>query len=535
MTTATSAGSAFALRDFQQAASQAVLDEWAKRTRRVLITLPTGTGKTLVAAHLIAQRPGRSLTVVHRDELISQTLDKLRLVGGFGDFDLGVVKADRDDVDARHVVASIQTLQHRRRLERLGDGFTTVWVDEAHHSVAGSDLQVLEHLGCFDHDGPLVLGTTATPDRLDKLGLEHVFETIAYEAGLLDMIRRGYLTDLRALRITLDLDLDRVHRRGDDFVESELADALEGAGAPRHAAAAVAEHAADRKGVLFAASVKLAQETAAALRAVGIASEALDGDTPIDQRRGVLQRLRTGQTRVVANCQVLTEGFDEPSIDCIVMARPTQSRGLFQQCIGRGLRPYPGKSDCLVIDLVGNSARHHLVSVASLVGLDPGEVAEHGVVRADADDRERRDHAARDGRLVASPVDLLGPRELVWTSIQNAHVLSLGDDGWVGIEQVDGGSWQVLQHPGRDFGARLHVLQTDLDFGYAMGLAEDLARRSVPEVLRTRDTRWRSRPPTERRAAFFARKGWALPGSDGEAADIQNHYFARLAWSRARR
>jgi hypothetical protein len=240
----------------------------------------------------------------------------------------------------------------------------------------------------------------------------------------------------------------------------------------------------------------------------------------------------------VANCQVLTEGFDEPSIEAIALARPTQSRGLFQQMIGRGLRPYPGKADCLVIDLVGNSKRHELVSVASLLGLNPRVVAEHGVLEADEIDRarrERRENVVQDGRLVANAIDLLGRRELVWTSVGAAHVLGLGDDGWVGIEAVDDGTWRVLHHPGRHFGVRLSVVQSNLDFGYAMGLAEDMARRSVPHVLRARDTRWRSRPPTERRRAYFAHKGWAVPTTDGEAADFQNQYFARLAWSRARR
>jgi superfamily II DNA or RNA helicase len=530
--------SSIALRDFQKAACAAVANAWATGIRRVLLAMPTGSGKTVIGSHVLAHRPGRSLTLVHREELVPQTLDKLRRVGGFPDFELGVVKAERDDVSARHVVASIQTLQHRRRLERLGVEFATLWIDEAHHAVADSYVQVLDWLGCFDGCGPVVLGTTATPDRLDGVGLDRVFQTIAYEVGLLDMIRRGYLTDIRALRVTLDLDLDAVHRRGGDFVESELADALEGAGAPRHAAAAYAEHARDRKGVLFAASVKLAHETSAALNAVGIASEALDGTTPLELRRAILHLLRTGDTRVVANCQVLTEGFDEPSINAIALARPTQSRALYQQMIGRGLRPYPGKGDCLVIDLIGNSSRHALISVASLLGLDPCEVDEQGVLGADERARARRELReldVPDGRLVASAVDLLGRRELVWTSLPDAHVLSLGDDGWVGIEQDVDNTWQLLEHAGRDFGTRLRVLQSGLDFGYAMGLAEDMARRAVPGVLRDRGTRWRSKPPTERRAAFFARKGWLLPTTDGAAADIQNQYFARLAWQRARR
>jgi superfamily II DNA or RNA helicase len=157
---------------------------------------------------VIRRRGGCSLTLVHHDELVTQSLDKFALIGLDN---VGVVKARRDDIGAQHIIASLQTLAHERRRQRLSGNFATVWVDEAHHAPAATYMAVLDELGCFDAEGPALFGTTATPDRLDKLGLEHIFDQIVYEIGLLPMIRQGFLSDVIALRVVLPIDLDSVH------------------------------------------------------------------------------------------------------------------------------------------------------------------------------------------------------------------------------------------------------------------------------------------------------------------------------------
>jgi superfamily II DNA or RNA helicase len=503
---------------------------------RALGVAPTGIGKTVIAVSVIREQGGRSLTLVHRDELVEQTLDKMRMIG-LGD--LGVVKAERDETGARHVVASIQTLAHERRRHRLGADFDLVWVDEAHHSAAPTYLAVLDQLGCFDEEGPGLFGTTATPDRLDTLGLEHIFDRIAFNIPLLAMIRQGYLADIRALRVVLPVDLDQVHTRGGDLVDSELAAAYERVDGPRLIADAYAEHARERKAALFVPGVALAHATAAALCALGITAEAVDGAMPLEHRRAILRRLHDGCTRVVPNCQVLTEGWDEPSVDCIALARPTRSRALYQQMIGRGLRLYPGKTDCLVLDLVGASDRHELVSVASLLGLDPRAVAQHGVIAADEEREQAAARRQRDGLLRgqahAAEIDLLGRREIAWASVDDVHLLSLGiDNGWVAIEPTSSDRWRVLRL-GRDWGSAAHIVADDLDFGFALGHAEDLARRLLPQVLRSRDAAWRQEPPSPKQADQYARRGWVLPATRGEAIDYANRQYARWAWMKARR
>ncbi len=333
----TALSTSFALRPYQQAGLESIEKAFARGARRQLLVWPTGAGKTILFAVVIVRRGGRALVLVHRDELVRQTLDKLQLVAP--DLRVGVVKAERNDIDAQVVVASVQTLSRASRLQQLDRAdFDTVVVDESQHAVADTYQLVIDHTTGGE---PLLLGVTATPDRLDKLGFQSVFDEIVHQVGLLELMAQGYLADLRALRITLHVDFDHISRRGGDLADGELADALELANAPRHIAAAYAEHASDRSGVVFVPTVALAYETTAALNAAGIVTEALDGTTPSDERRAILRRLGDGTTQVVANCMVLTEGFDEPRIDCIVVGRPTQSRALFQQMIGRGLRPYP--------------------------------------------------------------------------------------------------------------------------------------------------------------------------------------------------
>src|ERR671919_2596176 len=255
---------ALALRPYQEESIQAINAAHEEGTTRPLIALPTGTGKTIIFAHLIAQRVGRSLVLAHRDELIRQAADKLLMVNP--DFNLGVVKAGENEVGAPVVVASVQTLSRPNRLAQVCADFPLVIVDEAHHSVADTYMRVLEHLGCLADDGPLTVGFTATPERGDKAGLGQVWDKIVYQKTLLEMILAGYLCDLRAVRVTLRADLDQVHTCHGDFIDSELESALLNADAPQHVVAAYQEHAANRKALVFTPTVKVAYAMAEAFQ-----------------------------------------------------------------------------------------------------------------------------------------------------------------------------------------------------------------------------------------------------------------------------
>jgi superfamily II DNA or RNA helicase len=508
-------------RPYQHEAVAALLAAAARGVQRPLLVLPTGTGKTIIFALLVQRRGGRALILAHRDELIQQAVDKLSLVDPT--MLLGVVQAERDELTAPTVVASVQTLSRRPRLARLVPDFRTIVIDEAHHAPAPSYCRILEHCRAWRPDGPLVVGVTATPARGDRQSLRQVFDGIVYQKTLVEMMQAGYLVDLRAMQVLLQADFDALRTRHGDFVEAELETLLLEANAPTQVLAAFQAHAADRKALLFTPTVAIAYAMAATFCAAGIAAEALDATTPLATRRSILQRLHTGATRVVANCAVLTEGFDEPSIDCIIVARPTQSLPLYQQMLGRGTRTYPGKTDCLLLDVVGVSTRHTLHTAATLFGCAPATLARQSVLEVlDARERQARQPAEGvAGTLQSTPVDLFARRPLRWVQTrQGAWVLSLGaHHGTLRLRPDGPESWQVVQVR-RDTDPML--LGDLLPLAYAQGLAEDYARHLGVVRLLEAEAPWRQQPATEKQTALLRQLG--IAGREGltkgEAADL---------------
>jgi ATP-dependent helicase IRC3 len=520
--------SALALRPYQQDALHAIVAAEARGIRRPLLVLPTGTGKTVVFAHLIKQRRGRALVLVHRDELVWQAVDKLQVV--VPELAIGIVKATRDEVAARCLVASVQTLSREARLARLPRDFQTVVVDEAHHAVADSYRRVLRYLGALTDEGPLILGVTATPTRGDDVGLEAVFQEIVYQKTMLEMITSGYLCDLRAIQIQLAADFHGLHTRAGDLIEGEVEALLMEADAPKHMAQAYREHARGRKALLFTPTVRMAEAMAARLRREGLAAEALSGETPRDERQALLRCLKSGATPIVANCAVLTEGFDEPSVDAIVIARPTKSPTLYTQMIGRGTRLHPGKEDCLILDLVGATTRQALVSVATLTGL-PLEALEQGqsvseAIEAQEAEKERQ---PQPGALVARRVELFRRRPLHWVAEDPCYVLSLGEQGWMVLtpDQAMPERWGVLRVSPD---GQPRVVAEGVPLPYAQGIAEDHARREGAGGLVNPHARWRQKPVENYPKMVTMLQRWHLPYRigmpAGEASDLIN--IARL-------
>jgi len=308
-----------------------------------------------------------------------------------------------------------------------------------------------------------------------------------------------------------------------DFVEAERETLLLEANAPAQVLAAFQAHAAERKALLFTPTVATAYAMAATFCAAGIAAEALDATTPLATRRAILQRLHTGATRVVANCAVLTEGFDEPSLDCIIVARPTQSLSLYQQMLGRGTRTYPGKTDCLLLDVVGVSTRHTLHTVATLFGCAPAALARQSVLEVLAA-RERQARQPAEGvagTLRSTPVDLFARRTLRWVQTrQGAWVLSLGaQHGTVRLRPDGPETWQVVQVRRDTDPLRLG---DTLPLPYAQGLAEDYARHLGVARLVEAEAPWRQQPATEKQTALLRKLGMTARAglTKGEAADL---------------
>ncbi|MHB1525033.1 MAG: DEAD/DEAH box helicase [Candidatus Dormibacteria bacterium] len=514
--TAVAVGPSIHLRPYQQEAVASIEKAFADGVRRQLVSLPTGTGKTVVFAEVIRRRQGRALVIAHRDELIRQAVDKLHAVApGLA---VGVVKAGEDETDAQVVVASIQTLQREARRTRLGGGFTTIVVDEAHHSAAPSYRGVLARFGSFDRDDLLTLGVTATPERGDRQRLE-CFPTLVYERDLVEMMREGYLADLRAVQVSITADLDKVTLTHGDFAAEALGKAMREAAAPELVARAYKDFAPNRRALIFTPTVALAHETAAAMTASGVTASALDGTTPIDERRGVLAQLRQGGLQALANCAVLTEGFDEPSIDCIVMARPTKSRQLYLQMVGRGTRPYPGKPDCLILDLVGVSHRHKLLTAATLFDLPKGAFGQgaHSLTGIlDAQEAE----AQPEGELVAFRVDLFQRSDLRWRVLPDGAASLSVEGGVILVRQADG-RWTTTLVPYRQ-GVSPTPLAESPDEGYAYGAAEDYVRDHKMERLTAKNASWRESAATEGQLAQLDRIGAQAPANitRGQASEL---------------
>lgn len=365
------------LRPYQVESQEAIWAAWDRGVRRPALVLPTGMGKTVIFASLaddfIKRRPdaGPVLILVHRDELIQQAKAKIHALAPR--LRVGIVKAAKNEIFADVIIASVQTLAREKRRMMLPRRIGLVIVDEAHHAAAASYKAVLEHAGCFNPLGPaeipgaVALGVTATMSRNDRLGLGDVWEEVVYKKDIQYGILNGFLTDVRGKTVMVDdLDLGSVARTRGDYAESALGDALTDSGAGVVAAEKYKELAGDRQGVAFWPTVATAYGMAEDFLAAGIPTEVITGKTPHEERELIYKRVRAGETQVLSNCMVLTEGFDMPQLGCAVIGRPTTSQALYVQMVGRVLRPWPGKVDALVLDVMGVSTKLALASIVDL-------------------------------------------------------------------------------------------------------------------------------------------------------------------------
>lgn len=349
------------LRDYQEEARTAIANEWEKGVKKTLLVLPTGCGKTIVFSKVVEDRVKlgeRVLILAHRSELLDQASDKLAKATGIF---TATEKAEQSCLNSwfRVVVGSVQTLQRPKRLAQFDkDYFDTIVVDEAHHCISDSYQRVLEHFSNAN-----VLGVTATPDRGDMRNLGSYFESLAYEYTLPKAIKNGYLSPIKALTIPLELDLSAVSMQSGDFKASEIGTALD----PylEQIADEMLKYCTDKKTVVFLPLVKTSQKFRDVLNEKGFKAAEVNGDSK--DRAEVLDDFSKGKYNVLCNSMLLTEGWDEPSVDCIVVLRPTKVRSLYSQMVGRGTRLYPGKEDLLLLDFLWHTERHELCHPASLI------------------------------------------------------------------------------------------------------------------------------------------------------------------------
>lgn len=511
--------SALRARPYQTEALAALHKTWAEGVLRAAIVLPTGMGKTVIIGHQIAEEVEagrRPVVLVHRDELAHQTVGKIRAI--LPDTEVGIVKAGRNETCADVLVCSVQTLAREARREQIPPGSVDlVVVDECHHASAQSYVDILTYFGCFE--GTRAVGFTATLARNDSRGLGNVWERVAYKRDVLFGIKGGYLSDVRGRALEIDgFNLAEVARSRGDYQDGSLGEALLSVDAGTVIADRFAEHAGGRQGVLFAPTVATAEVFADDLREAGIETAVITGATPTEDRQLIYKRFQAGEIQVLSNCMVLTEGFDAPWASCAVIARPTQSPSLYVQMVGRVLRPWPGKADALVLDVVGTARTHRLATLAELVdgGLPPkdGESIREAVERFEREAAEREVSAEELGAVRSYEVDLFHQSRSAWLRTYSGIWFIPTRKRTFVVHEEGTGTYRV-GHCGvynkRDAKWEL----TGLPLEYAMAWAEQWAEEADSSIS-SRNAPWRrNKAPSEGQVTQATKCGIPLEHSDG--------------------
>ncbi|MEI8290758.1 MAG: DEAD/DEAH box helicase [Verrucomicrobiota bacterium] len=401
------------LRPYQSAACEAIFKEWQENDS-TLVVMPTGGGKTILFADVIRRVfPRRALVIAHREELIFQAQDKIQRVTGLhADVEMGEYTAEGSLFDASPVVVStIQTQcsggDGGGRMSKFDpQRFGVLIIDEAHHATSATYRRVIDYYRT--NPALKVLGVTATPDRADEEALGQVFQSVAFDYEVQDAIHDGWLVPIRQQMVHVEgLDYSSIRTTAGDLNGGDLAAVMEAEKNLQQMASASLEIIGQRRALVFTASVKAAEMTAEIFNRhrSGMASWVC-GKTDKDDRRSFLSDFATGKIQVMCNCGVLTEGFDDPGVEVVIMGRPTKSRALYSQMVGRSTRPLPGvvdgpdtaesrkaaiaasaKPSCLVVDFVGNAGRHKLVTSADILG---GKFSEEAIEKAVLKAREAR-------------------------------------------------------------------------------------------------------------------------------------------------
>lgn len=546
---------------YQREAREAIYDAWERRgLRSVAVVIPTGGGKTTVfssIAHDFHRTTGRRVLVIaHRKELIEQAAARQREESP--DLTVGIVKAASNQTLADIVVGSVATLRNPRRLRQMLN-VGLIIIDECHHSSADSYLKII---AAFPE--ARVLGVTATFTRGDRRGLNKVFDDVVYQVPISLLQQQGYLVHARGRRVGVpSLDLSRVRTTAGDYRDGDLDAALSASLAPQAIVRAVQEHAPHDSTVVFTPGVHFATLMHEAFDAAGFTSAWVSGATPDHERTRILKAAHAGDIQVVSNCAVLTEGWDSPRFKTAVLARPTKSEGLFIQMAGRVLRPYPGYTHALILDVVGATAMHSLNARIDLFGEEAAEEIEREPCRCDSGDegdvlcpcgrrrctadcacggglqdecscvrpekvepREPQDQLLEDdrvdGELFSVEVDLFHASRNQWLITHGGTwFLSAGQRFIALVPGRRRATWSAVSVSRREGGGSTYILRDVPDKGYAMQFAEDVITLAERRTAR-KDRSWRAKPLTAMQLQDAAAWGVVVPpdAHGGMVADL---------------
>jgi superfamily II DNA or RNA helicase len=370
----------YKLRDYQEDALEVIKN--MSKGERSLIKIPTGGGKTIIFASLSAHVEGRVLIVVPSKELREQAFEKIKAIDE--EIDIGNVQAKLDEVDSKIVIASRQSLTHKKstRMQRMLDhgNFEYIIFDEVHQAVEQVE-KIIHNI----NDTAKIIGFTATPYNKE---LNKIFKKIDFQRDLLYMISNEYLCEPKAIMVESKTNLNHVKIVAGEFNLKELEEAVNNNDRNALIVKSYEKYAKDRKStIVFASGILHSKSITEEFKRNGIKCESVDSHTPKEERERIIESFKKGEFPVLVNVAVLTTGFDYPETDCIILARPTKSRILYEQIIGRGLRTASKKENCLIVDINDVVKNHNLMSLSNVFDIQ----IKHGETPTEAQKRIKRE------------------------------------------------------------------------------------------------------------------------------------------------
>ena len=537
----------FSLRPYQQASVDAVLAEWNK-VNSTLGVMATGGGKTILGLEILHRviDGKRAMWMAHRDELITQPLERMQQF--FPDMakNAGIVKAEQNHVDAQIIIATVQTVSRENRMAAILEHGPIDYLisDEAHHATSDTHEKVQSML-LAANPNMKHLGITATPKRADGKAMRNVFESVAFKYGIKELVKQGWLCPPRWLAIQTGISLGDVHSRAGDFVVGELADVFETDNCFDLVVESYKKYAAGRQFLSFTASVAGAYELAKKFQEAGIDCEAADAKTHKDDRREIMRGFRNGELQGLANVGLWTEGLDVPQVSCILQVRPTQSDGLYCQMVGRALRIVPGKEDALIIDFCPADSRD-IVMMGDLLGV---KARKEVYIKADQEPGEVIGGFTFDGKvkwltgdpmeLISRQLDYLDASPWVWTQHESGYsVLGLGQ-GSDEIERTLVVSpvadqvklFMVAKYP--DKRTTAHLIREG-ELVEVLDWCEGYANQRGNAMLAQKNKQWRKKPASAKLIAFATKLGvWNPTMSMGAASSAVTRQLALNQLKRA--
>jgi len=525
------------LRAYQQEAIAAVERDWAAGERAVLVVQATGGGKTNVFCSLIARNlsSGRALVLVHRRELVEQARDRLCALYPELAAVTGIVMAEQNDCAARIVFGTVQSLVSEARLASVLEHgqFTICVIDEGHHATASSYRAVL---AAIDTPALRVVGVTATPVRADETGLVEVFSKVSATHDIKTLLGLGYLVPPRWLAIQTGIDIGKP--TNGDYTAPQLANVFETDNCLDLVVSSHRKFADGRQAIAFLSSVEGAHRLADKFNASGIPAASADANTRKADRARILNGFKRGETQVLCNMGLYTEGLDVPAASCIHQVRPTKSDGLYLQMVGRGLRPFPGKQDCLVLDYAPADSRQ-IVFLGDVLGAPRREAVVAEVADEDGvlggftfDAAGFKWLRGKATELIARQLDYLNTSPWQWYRAPDGSMslgLGLGSDENERTLFISADTpprlWAIGKRKDEYNPRVVKLIAESDDFDALMIRADEISDRWGNTVLARKAKKWRREPASDAQLKFARRLG--VDGANkGELAEKITHALA---------